>query len=154
MVMNAATGKRSGPGARYLELVREFPLRPLRNKPDYTRATKILDSLAIRTEGTLSRDEQDYLETLALLIDDFDARHAPQTPKADPIDVLRHLMDAHDINPADVGRLLGSKGVASEVLNGKRSLSKAHIIALAARFHVDAGVFVPPVQAARQRRSA
>jgi HTH-type transcriptional regulator/antitoxin HigA len=152
--MSGTAKKQSPAGVRYLELVRAFPLRPLRTKAEYARATKILDALASRTEGSLSLDEQDYLGTLALLAEEFDARHAPQTPKADPIDVLRHLMDAHDMNTADLGRLLGSKGVASEVLSGKRPLSKAHIAALAAKFHVDAGVFFPPAQTGRQRRSA
>ena len=152
--MSAATRKRSGPGARYLELVSQFPLRPLRNKSEYLRATKILDALAVRTEGTLARDEQDYLGTLALLVEEFDDRQVPRMPKADPLDVLRHLMDAHGMNTVDLGRLLGSKGVASEVLNGKRSLSKAHIVALAEKFHVDAGVFLPVAQTGRRRRSA
>ena len=70
------------------------------------------------------RDEQDYLETLALLVEADDADQ-PAGPPAEPVDVLKHLMEARDMNTSDLGRLLGSKGVASEVLNGKRSLSKA-----------------------------
>ena len=152
--MNTTTKKRSGAGSRYLELVREFPLRPLRSKGEYARATAILDGLASRAEGTASRDERDYLETLALLVEEFDARHAAQLPKAEPLDVLKHLMEEHGMNAADLGRLLGSKGIASEVLNGKRSLSKAHMAALAERFHVDVSVFFPAMQGGRQRRSA
>jgi HTH-type transcriptional regulator/antitoxin HigA len=152
--MSPGTKKRLVAGSRYLELVREFPLRPLRNKAEYARATKVLDGLAVRAEASLSRDEQDYLGTLALLVEEFDARQAPPAQKADPIDVLRHLMEAHGMNTSDLGRLLGSKGVASEVLNGKRSLSKAHIAALAAKFHVDVGVFFPPAETGRRRRSA
>jgi HTH-type transcriptional regulator/antitoxin HigA len=112
----------------------------LRGKADYARATEMLDGLAVREEGSLSRDEQDYLETLALLVEAYDADE-PAGPPAEPLDVLKHLMEAHDMNTSDLGRVLGSKGVASEVLNGKRSLSKAHMAKLAEKFHVDVGVF-------------
>ena len=141
--MSTTATRRRAAGDRYIELVRRFPLRPLRNEADYARATQILDGLAVREEGSLSRDERDYLETLALLVEAYDADQ-PAGPPAEPVDVLKHLMEARDMNTSDLGRVLGSKGVASEVLNGKRSLSKAHIARLAETFHVDVGVFFGP----------
>jgi HTH-type transcriptional regulator/antitoxin HigA len=141
--MKAATKNRGQAGDRYLELVRIFPLRPLRNKGDFARATEVMDGLAAREEGSLSRDEQDYLETLSLLVEEYDSRQPLETVGARPIEVLKHLMDAHEMNTSDLGRLLGSKGVASEVLNGKRSLSKTHIAILAAKFNVDVSLFFP-----------
>ena len=144
--MKSATTARAAVGDRYLDLVRQFPLRPLRTKRDYAKATEVLDGLAVREEGTLSKDEQDYLETLALLVEEYDARRPGEVLHAEPLDVLRHLMEAHAMNTSHLGRLLGSKGVASEVLNGKRSLSKSHMTKLAEKFHVDVSVFVPPVR--------
>jgi HTH-type transcriptional regulator/antitoxin HigA len=145
--MKVTTPQRNAVGDRYLELVRQFPLRPLRTKADYTRATEVMDVLAVREEGALSRDERDYLDTLALLIEEYDSRRSSPLP-AEPVEVLRHLMEAHDMNTSDLGRVIGSRGVASEILNGKRSLSKAHMARLAEKFHVDVGVFFP---AARTR---
>ena len=145
--MSAVTKKRPTAGTRYMELVRDFPLRPLKSKGDYGRATQVMDALASRAEESLSRDERDYLETLALLVEEYDrGRAAAAAAGADPLDVLRHLMEEHEMNTTDLGRLLGSKGVASEVLNGKRSLSKAHMAALAEKFHVDVSVFFPVVR--------
>ena len=141
--MKSATTTRAAAGDRYLDLVRRFPLRPIRTKAEYARATGVIDGLAVREERTLSRDERDYLETLALLVEEYESRHRPAATPAEPLDVLRHLMEAHGMNTSDLGRVLGSKGVASEVLNGKRSLSKAHMAKLAEKFHVDAGVFFP-----------
>lgn len=136
-------------GARYRELIERFPLRPLRIRRDYLRALKMVDELATRDESSLTSDEQDYLSTLSLLVEEYDAAHKPRDVDVDPLAVLRHLMEAHDMNTTSLGRLLGSKGVASEVLNGKRSLSKAHICALAERFNVDASVFFPSTQGRR-----
>ncbi len=47
---------------------------------------------------------------------------------------------------SDLGRLIGSKGVASEILNGKRQLSRMHVLKLAAHFHVDPGTFLPKLK--------
>jgi HTH-type transcriptional regulator/antitoxin HigA len=128
---------------RYADLVGEFPLRPLRTKADYRRAGEVLDRLATAAEGSLSRGEQDYLETLILLVEDYDRRHRPAVDEPDPIAVLRHLMEANDMTVSDLGELLGSKGNASEILSGKRSLSKAHLAALSKRFAVNVSLFFP-----------
>ena len=50
-------------------------------------------------------------------------------------------MEVHGMTSGDLGKLIGSKGVASEVLNAKRSLSKSHMGILAEHFAVDVSVF-------------
>lgn len=133
--------------AGYTALVSEFPLRPLRTKADFRRAAAMLDRLATAAEGSLSRGEQDYFETLTLLVEDYDRRHRPAEPEPDPITVLKHLMDENDMTVSDLGQLLGSKGNASEILSGKRSLSKAHMATLARRFAVNVSLFFPRSEA-------
>lgn len=129
---------------RYLDLVRTFPLRLLRSGTEYRRATEVVDRLATQAEGTLAPGEQDYLDTLALLIEDYDRRQAPALDEGiDGVAVLKHLMEANEMTVSELGTVLGSKGVASEVLSGKRSLSKAHMAKLSRRFNVDPSVFFP-----------
>jgi HTH-type transcriptional regulator/antitoxin HigA len=140
--MSAPTKPRRSATDRYLELVQQFPLRPLHTKADHQRALALVDQFAVVKEGSLSPGEQDYFETLVLLVDDYESRNDPvDTSHVDPIEVLKHLMEEHGMNTTDLGKLFGSKGIASEVLNGKRELSKSHIAALAERFAVGAGVF-------------
>jgi HTH-type transcriptional regulator/antitoxin HigA len=134
---------RRAAGDRYLELVREFPLRPIRSKTDYRRATNMMDRLATHDEGSLPRDQQDYLDTLCLLIEQYDRTHRPLTPRSDPLARLKHLMQESGMTVSALGELLGSKSVASEILHGKRSLSKAHIVRLARYFKLDASTFLP-----------
>jgi HTH-type transcriptional regulator / antitoxin HigA len=128
---------------QYLELVKEFPLRPIRSKSEYRDAGKIIDRLAVRDEGTLSPGEQDYLETLSLLIEDYDRKHLPPETPADPIETLKFIMEESGMTVSALGKVLGSKSVASEVLRGKRSLSKANISKLAEYFRLDVSVFFP-----------
>jgi HTH-type transcriptional regulator/antitoxin HigA len=125
-----------------MKLVAEFPLRPLRTEADYLRALEVLDRLAPCEERSLSSDERDYIQTLALLVEEYERKHASVlSTDVDPVEVLKHLMEENDMTTSDLGRLLGSKGIASEILNGKRALSKSHMTTLADRFHVDVGLF-------------
>jgi HTH-type transcriptional regulator/antitoxin HigA len=144
--MKPPVGRKQGTGRvrdDYLELIREFPLRPLRSAREYKAAAAILDRLAVRPEGSLSPGEQDYLETLTLLVRDYDEQHFKiQTAHLGPVDMLKYLMEQAGMNRSDLGRLLGNKALASLILNGQRSLSKAHIRILSDHFKVEPGLFL------------
>jgi HTH-type transcriptional regulator/antitoxin HigA len=126
----------------YLELIREFPLRQIRTNADFDRASEMIVRLAVYNEGTLPPGQQDYLDALTILIEDYDRRH-PSFEKSDPIDLLKHLMEESGMTVTALGKLLGSKSAASEILHGKRSLSKAHIVKLANHFKLNTSAFLP-----------
>jgi HTH-type transcriptional regulator/antitoxin HigA len=62
-------------------------------------------------------------------------------PDASPLEVLRTLMDAHDLRQKDLAPIFGSESIVSEVLHKKRDLNKTHIEKLSKRFHVSPAVF-------------
>lgn len=86
-------------------------------------------------------EEEELAELLTVLIQQFEDQRYPLNP-ASPHQMLHHLMEAQGLTHKDVWRLFGSKGIASEVLNGKRSISKAHAKRLAEFFHVSAELFI------------
>jgi len=89
----------------------------------------------------LSPEEDALLRLLATLIQNFEENF--YKPKAaTPLEVLHHLMDARDLKQSDLLGVFGSKGIASEVINGKRGISKAQTKALAAFFGVSAELFI------------
>ena len=142
--------------ASYLALVRRFPLRPIRSEKEYDAAGEVLDRLAVRDERTLDAGERDYLETLEMLIEAYDAKHfAGAAAKArTPLEWLRSLMAAADTTPAALQRVLGmSQPQVSLILNGKRGISKASIAKLAAHYHVDPSVFIASVSPSTGRRA-
>lgn len=51
-------------------------------------------------------------------------------------------MEVRNLTPKDLWKIFGSKGITSEVIHGKRSISKAQAKRLAAFFHVGADVFI------------
>jgi HTH-type transcriptional regulator / antitoxin HigA len=127
----------------YLALLAEFPLRPIRSVAEYDRAARIIHRLALR-EGQLDRGEEAYLEVLEGVVERYDRDHNPiNVDDVSPMRALRMLVEQASMSVTDLGRLLGSKGAASELLSGKRKEpSKAQIAKLCARFKVDASVFL------------
>jgi HTH-type transcriptional regulator/antitoxin HigA len=123
----------------YLALIADFPLRPLRSDDDLDRAIAVINRLIDRVE--LTQGEQDYLDVLARLVEDYESEHI-EIPPVSGVAMLRHLMEANGLKQADLADLFGGKSVISEVLSGKRSLSKQHIQRLSARFGLPADVFL------------
>jgi HTH-type transcriptional regulator / antitoxin HigA len=88
-----------------------------------------------------SPEKNALLELLVTLIEKFEEETYP-IPVSSPLNMLKHLMEARELKQEDFGGIMGSHGVVSEVINGKRSISKAQAIALGKLFNVDTGLFV------------
>ena len=127
---------------RYVKLVRQFPLRPIRTKREYGAATKVLERLAVRGEHDLDADERDYLDVLTNLVEAYDNQHYPPPRDGTPLDRLFGLLHEAELTTADLGRLLGNSGLASQIMLGRRQLSKTHIRILSQHFKLDAGYFL------------
>jgi HTH-type transcriptional regulator / antitoxin HigA len=127
----------------YFDLVRQFPLVPLKNERQYDAAAAFMNRLAIRGEKALDAGERAYLEALTQFVEDYEQEHhAVETRNLSALDALKFLMAENGMKAADLGRLLGSRSVASQILHGRRGLSKAHILTLAERFRVEPGLFL------------
>jgi HTH-type transcriptional regulator/antitoxin HigA len=131
------------PAPAYLALIDRFPLRPLRSERDYDAAVAVLDTLAVRPEGSLGPGEQDYLDTLTMLVEAYDQEHYDMdTGQHDPLTMLKYLMQESGMTQAALGRLLGNRALASLILHGRRQLSKSHIRKLANHFKVSPALFL------------
>jgi HTH-type transcriptional regulator/antitoxin HigA len=89
----------------------------------------------------LSLEEKELLELLLVLIRKFEDEHYT-TKQTAPNEVLLEMMRAHAVKPKDLYEIFGSKGTTSEVLRGKRAISKSAAKALAARFGVSVNLFL------------
>ena len=127
---------------RYLELLRLFPLRPIRNKRELEQAMRIGGHLAAYNEDSLPSGERDYLDALTVFIEDYQRRHPVKLPKVTPLAMLKHLMEERDMNISDLGRVIGSQSNASLILSGKRDISKRVMRLLGKYFGVEPAVFV------------
>ena len=127
----------------YAGLTDLFPLRPIHDESELENATEMAHRLAVIDENRLTRDQADYLEMLSTAIERYeDQRHAIDTTKLTPLDVLEFLLAEHGMSGSDLGRLLGQRTLGPAILAGRRQLSKAHIKCLADHFNVDARVLL------------
>lgn len=124
---------------RYLDLVRRFPLRPLRTDADLDAAVELMDELIDR-DG-LSAAEQDYLDVLSDLVEAYEEVAVPIRPASDA-EVLKYLLDERGMTQAAAAAGAGiATSTVSEVLAGKRTLTRAQVGKLARFLGVDPGVF-------------
>jgi len=125
----------------YLALVKGFPLRPLTSRKELREAGEILDHYIGRED--LTPGQQDYLAALSVFAEQFEReQRLSQLKRLSPLGLVKHLMEENEMTTTDLGYVLGSRGLASEVLNGNRGLSKTLIRKLAAKFGVDPGLFL------------
>jgi HTH-type transcriptional regulator/antitoxin HigA len=120
---------------------KHVPLRPIRAEEDYDSAVAALNNLLDAGAADEAHSLADLAATLGELIGDYDDAHYPAKDVA-PSEMLRFLMDQHGLKQADLAEELGSQGVVSEVLNGKRELNLRQMRALASRFSVPVAAFV------------
>ncbi len=107
------------------------------------RLTEEVDRLMTKgiKQGDLSPEEEDLLELLAVLIESYEDEHYPM-PEMSPNEFLKSLMEEREVKQSDLLSVFGSSGVASEVVNGKRSISKAQAKKLAEFFKVSVELFI------------
>lgn len=93
-------------------------------------------------KGEKRTPEEDRLFDLMVhLIEQFEERHY-QLKRAEPHEVLQELMRARDMRQRDLVPIFGSQGHASDIINGKRGISKAHAKRLGEVFNVSPELFI------------
>lgn len=123
----------------YAHLLGEALPHVIHTESENERCTALLEGLLGKKLRTA--EEKRLAELLTLLIEEFEQqRYAPRRA-AGPVDILRHLMDANGLRQVDLLDVFGTPSIVSEVLSGKRELSKAHIARLSERFHLSPALF-------------
>jgi HTH-type transcriptional regulator / antitoxin HigA len=126
-------------------------IRPIRSEADYEATVKEIERY-FENEPKPGTPEGDRFDLLALIIEDYERKRWPIEPP-DTIDAIRYRMDTGGHTQADLGRLLGSRQRASDILTRKRSLT----MRMAWKLHREWGTPAEALIAAprtRGRRSA
>ncbi len=124
---------------RNFDLIQKLPLRPLRSDNDLAQAISVIDTLIVR--GDLDAGEPDYLDILTDIVEKCEKEEHPM-PLVSDAAMLRHLIEARGITQSKLADEVGIPvSTISEILSGKRSLSRRHISAFAKYFNVSPMVF-------------
>ena len=126
----------------YAKLLAKSLPRPIHSAAEHARLTKMLLRLDERDErDELSPEEEALAEVLTLLIEDYEEKYHP-LPRVSPTESLNALMGERGLKHKDIWPVLGNKGAATEVLSGRRSISKAQARRLAEFFRVPVELFI------------
>ena len=109
-------------------------IRPLRSEADYDAALEEIERY-FEDEPKPGTQEADRFDLLALIIEDYERKRWPIDPP-DTIDAIRYRMETGGYTQADLGRLLGSRQRASDILTRKRALT----MRMAWRLHREWGI--------------
>lgn len=127
--------------ATYRELLQKFTPRPIGSPRDYQRTLKQIDGL-IR-KASRSRAEDDLLELLSTLAEQYETRKGYAVPVLSPRDRLAGLMEARQITQAELSRSSEvPRTTINEILAGRRGISKANALRLAGFFGVPTDEFL------------
>jgi len=125
---------------KYGKLLAETVPTIITTEKQNRRLIKVLDSL-MKKGANRTPEETELAKLLGHLIHDFERRfYKPRKPT--PREALIGMMEMNHLKQADLLGVFGSSGIASEVINGKREISKAHAKALAKFFHVSTDLFL------------
>lgn len=117
------------------------PILSIRNEREYDQAVIRLNNLIDEVGDNERHALYGLLDTLGAVIHAYEQLHH-KMPEAQGGQILQYLMQEHGLKQSDLLEI-GSQGVVSEILNGKRELNTRQISALAERFGVSPAVFIP-----------
>lgn len=134
---------------KYKALIDHFPLVPIKNDGHLDKAHEVAQTLILRGSDIAS-DELEYLEVLLDEIGKYESKHHALNLEAmAPNELLKSFMSDHGLKQVDLQAILSvSSGVMSELVSGKRELTKEHCVKLGHHFKVTPALFLPKVIAA------
>ena len=119
---------------------RATDIAPIRNAAHYRRMVALLETLLDEAGSNEKHRAMGLVDIVGDLIKDYEATHHP-LPEVTGVQALKFLVEQHGLKQSDL-REIGSQGVVSEILTGKRELNLRQIRELSKRFGVSTATFV------------
>ncbi|MBW4515495.1 MAG: transcriptional regulator [Timaviella obliquedivisa GSE-PSE-MK23-08B] len=123
----------------YSNLLAEVAPMVIETEAEYDRALAVAERLTFTKNRT--PEERALHKLMVMLIKAYEVEHYP-TEKSPPHEILQHIMESSGTRQSDLVGIIGSSGVVSEVVNGKRSISKAQAKTLGEYFKVLPSLFI------------
>jgi len=124
-------------------------VKPIRTRAEHGRAIAEIERLMGAKRGS---PQADRLEVLAALVAAYEAVH-DRIELPEPIEAIAAHMSERGLGQADLARLLGSRSLASAILNRKRPMSLSIIRRLAKEWDIPTDILVQPYRLEGRRSS-
>jgi HTH-type transcriptional regulator / antitoxin HigA len=124
----------------YIDLLSKTIPSVIETESEYQRLLAITESLHFNKNRTL--EEQKIYKLLVTLIEIYESQQH-SIPASTPQEILQHIMESSGLRQTDIAEIIGaSSGVVSQIVNGKRAISKAQAKVLGQQFKVSPSLFI------------
>jgi HTH-type transcriptional regulator / antitoxin HigA len=124
----------------YIDLLSQTIPSVIETESEYQRLLAITESLHFNKNRTL--EEQKIYKLLVTLIEIYESQQY-SVPASTSQEILQHIMESSGLRQTDIAEIIGaSSGVVSQIVNGKRAISKAQAKVLGQQFKVSPSLFI------------
>ncbi|WP_224742613.1 helix-turn-helix domain-containing protein [Stutzerimonas kunmingensis] len=118
----------------------ETDIAPIRDESHYERMTVMLEALLDEAASDEQHPAMGLVDIIGDLIEDYETEHH-LVPEGTGVQALKFLMEQHGLKQGDLSEI-GSQGVISEIIAGKREMNIRQIRKLSERFGVSPATFI------------
>jgi HTH-type transcriptional regulator/antitoxin HigA len=128
--------------SQYVDLLTRYQPKVIVTEAEYKQALSVAEQFVFKKERTL--EELALYELVVMLIENYETKHYPmdEWESHSPHEMLQYLLETSGRKQADLIGIIGSSGVVSEVVTGKRSVSKTQAKKLGELFKVSPSLFI------------
>jgi HTH-type transcriptional regulator / antitoxin HigA len=124
----------------YIDLLSQTLPGVIETESEYQRLLALTESLHFNKNRT--PEEKKIYKLLVTLIEIYESQQY-SIPASTPQEILQHIMESSGLIQADIAAIIGaSSGVVSQIVNGKRSISKTQVKILGHQFKVSPSLFI------------
>ena len=127
---------------QYAELLIKYQPKVIETKEEYRQALAVVEYFVFKKDRTL--EEIALYDLAVMLVKDYESKICPMDgwKTQSPTEMLQYLMESSGKKQSDLVGIIGSSGIVSEVVNGKRSISKSQAKKLGEIFKVSSSLFI------------
>ncbi len=127
---------------QYTELLIKYQPKVIETEVEYRQALAVVEYFVFKKERTL--EELALYDLVLMLVKDYESKICPMDDwrSQSPTEMLQYLLESSGKKQSDLVGIIGSSGIVSEVVNGKRSISKSQAKKLGEMFQVSPSLFI------------
>ncbi len=127
---------------QYTELLIKYQPKVIETETEYRQALAVVEYFVFKKERSL--EELALYDLALMLVKDYESKICPMDNwrTQSPTEMLQYLLESSGKKQSDLVGIIGSSGIVSEVVNGKRSISKSQAKKLGELFQVSPSLFI------------
>jgi HTH-type transcriptional regulator/antitoxin HigA len=125
---------------KYLELLKQYPPRPIDNEEDLEMMQQVINRLLDKPQLTV--EEREYLNVLGALIYEYEENQEP-IPDIYGLELLKFILEERNLQKQDLLSIFESKSTLDDILDGLQELTPIYIQKLANFLNISPDLFFP-----------